>query len=70
MGKVYKVGIIGCGGISHMHTNWYRAEPRTEVTVISDINADLLQAYGEQYGIEKSYTDYIEMLETEDLDIV
>ena len=27
MEKVYKVGIIGCGGISHMHTNWYRAEP-------------------------------------------
>ncbi|HIA67932.1 TPA: Gfo/Idh/MocA family oxidoreductase, partial [Candidatus Poribacteria bacterium] len=70
MEKIYKVGVIGCGGISHMHTSWYQAEPRTEVTVISDIDADRLQAYGEQYGIEKAYTDYIEMLETEDLDIV
>ena len=67
---VYKVGIIGCGGISHMHTTWYLAEPRTEVIAISDIDEDRLKAYGEQYNIEQTYTNYIEMLETADLDIV
>ncbi|MDP7278352.1 MAG: Gfo/Idh/MocA family oxidoreductase [Candidatus Poribacteria bacterium] len=67
---VYKVGIIGCGGISHMHTTRYLAEQRTEVIAISDIDEDRLKAYGEQYNIEQTYTNYIEMLETADLDIV
>jgi len=67
---VYKVGIIGCGGISHMHTTWYLAEPRTKVIAISDIDEDRLKTYGEQYNIEQTYTNYIEMLETADLDIV
>ena len=70
MKTVYRVGIIGCGGISHMHTTWYLAEPRTEVIAISDIDEDRLKAYGKQYNIEQTYTNYIEMLETADLDIV
>ena len=70
MKTVYRVGIIGCGGISHMHTTWYLAEPRTEVIAISDIDENRLKVYGEQYNIEQTYTNYIEMLETADLDIV
>ena len=70
MDKSYNVAIIGCGGISHMHAGWYVNEPRTSLVAIADINAEGLKAYGEQYGIEKQYTDYIEMLETEEIDLV
>ncbi len=70
MHKTYNVAIIGCGGISHMHAGWYVNEPRASLTAIADINADGLKAYGEQYGVEKQYTDYIEMLETEEIDLV
>ena len=70
MGKNYKVAIVGCGGISHMHTGWYLKEPRATLTAISDIDQARVKAYGEQYEVEKQYTDYIEMLETEDIDIV
>ena len=70
MDKIYNVAIIGCGGISHMHAGWYVNEPRTSLSAISDINSETLKAYGEQYGVEKQYTDYIEMLETEEIDIV
>lgn len=70
MGKNYKVAIVGCGGISHMHTGWYLKEPRAALTAISDIDQARVKAYGEQYEVEKQYTDYIEMLETEDIDIV
>ncbi len=70
MDKTYNVAIIGCGGISHMHAGWYVNEPRASLTAIADINAAGLKAYGEQYGVEKQYTDYIEMLETEDIDLV
>ena len=70
MDKTYNVAIIGCGGISHMHAGWYVNEPRASLTAIADINAEGLKAYGEQYGVEKQYTDYIEMLETEEIDLV
>ncbi len=70
MDKIYNVAIIGCGGISHMHAGWYVNEPRASLTAIADINAEGLKAYGEQYGVEKRYTDYIEMLETEEIDMV
>ena len=70
MSKNYKVAVVGCGGISHMHTGWYLKEPRATLTAISDIDPARVKAYGEQYEVEKQYTDYIEMLETEDIDIV
>ena len=70
MDKIYNVAIIGCGGISHMHAGWYVNEPRASLTAIADINAEGLKAYGEQYAVEKQYTDYIEMLETEEIDLV
>ena len=70
MDKNYNVAIIGCGGISHMHAGWYVNEPRASLTAIADIDAERIKAYGEQYGVEKQYTDYIEMLEAEDIDLV
>ena len=70
MNKNYNVAIIGCGGISHMHAGWYVNEPRVSLTAIADIDSERVKAYAEQYGIEKQYTDYIEMLETEEIDIV
>ena len=70
MKKTYRVGIIGCGGISHMHTKWYLAEERTKVVAISDIDSDRLKAYSQQYDIGETYTDFVTMLEQSDLDIV
>ena len=70
MEKIYRVGVIGCGGISHMHTNWYLSEARTEVVAISDIDADRLKAYSQQYSIEQTYTDFVTMLEQAELDII
>lgn len=70
MDKNYNVAIIGCGGISHMHTGWYLNEPRAVLTAIADIDPKRVKAYSEQYDIEKQYTDYIEMLETEEIDLV
>ena len=70
MDNTYKVAVVGCGGISHMHTGWYLKEPRATLTAISDIDPARVKAYGEQYEVEKQYTDYIEMLETEAIDIV
>lgn len=70
MEGIYKVGVIGCGGISRMHANWYRDFPMTEITAIADISEDSLKKFAEEYNVQKTYTDYIEMLEKENLDII
>ncbi len=70
MDKTYNVAIIGCGGISHMHTRWYLNEPRATLCAVADVAPEHMKAYSEKYGIDKQYTDYIEMLETEEIDIV
>ena len=70
MDKKYTVAIIGCGGISHMHAGWYVNEPRAEITAIADLDEERLKAFGERYKVEKQYTNYIEMLETEEIDLV
>ncbi len=70
MEGIYKVGVIGCGGISRMHANWYRDFPMTEITAIADISEDSLKKFAEEYNVQKTYTDYIEMLEKEKPDIV
>lgn len=70
MDKTYNVAIIGCGGISHMHAGWYVNEPRTTIAAISDIDEERLKTYGERYEVEKKYTDFVKMLETEDIDLV
>ena len=70
MDKNYNIAIIGCGGISHMHAGWYVNEPRTTITAIADLDEERLNSFGERYNIEKKFTDYIEMLEKEEIDLV
>ena len=70
MDKIYNVAIIGCGGISHMHAGWYVNEPRAKIAAISDIDEERLNAYGEKYEVESKYTDFVEMLTTEEIDLV
>jgi len=70
MNGVYKVGVIGCGGISRMHANWYRDFPMTEMIAVSDISEDNAKKFASEYNIQRIYTNYIEMLETEKPDIV
>ena len=70
MNKTYNVAIIGCGGISHMHAGWYVNEPRTTITAIADLDEERLNSFGERHNVEKKYTDYIAMLEKEDIDLV
>lgn len=70
MSKI-KVGIIGTGGISHFHMNGYKALPELcEVVAVCDIDENKLKAYAAQYGVERCYTDYNEMMEKERLDAV
>lgn len=77
----FKVGFIGCGrpwrtdgstgfGMSHAHAQGYKASDDCVITALADISEENAKAFQETHGGERIYTDYHEMLEKEDLDIV
>ena len=67
--KKLRVGVIGCGRISVMHFVPANYLDEAELVCCCDIKEDRALAAAEKYGI-KAYTDYIEMLEKENLDAV
>ena len=70
MSKI-KVGIIGTGGISHVHMAGYKRLPdKAEVVALCDINEQRMKDYSKQYNVPNCYLDFNEMLEKEKLDAV
>jgi len=70
MSKTYRVGIIGTGGIARHHTGGYNACERTEIVAAADISEEQLSKYKDEFKVTNLYTDYMEMLKKENLDIV
>ncbi len=67
--KNYRVGIIGCGNIFPMHAVSIREIDNAELVAVCDIKEDRAKKRSEEMGC-KYYTDYKEMIEEEDLDVV
>jgi predicted dehydrogenase len=63
-----RIGIIGVGYIGEVHINGFNASGKAEVVAIADVNEELLKSRQEAYHIPNTYTDYKEMLESEELD--
>ncbi len=68
--KRYRIGIVGCGSISHTHMHAYRTAFAADVVAASDIQEEKLKAFSEEYRVTGLYTDYKEMLDKENLDII
>ncbi len=66
----YRVGMIGCGGISRTHARGFNALAQAQVVAGADIRQEAADRFAEEFGITASYTDYQEMLQKEELDIV
>ena len=66
--KKLKVGIIGCGGIAHIHLQALQAMMDVEIESVCDV-APKVMTWAEALG-SKGYRDYHEMLEDEALDAV
>jgi D-apiose dehydrogenase len=65
-----KAACIGAGYFSHFHYDAWKRIPEVHVAAISDLDEDKARAVMEQYGIEKYYSDYRDMLEQEQPDFV
>ena len=62
---MFRVGLIGCGGISAVHAHVLRELENTELAAC----ADVIPARAERYGCA-AYADWLEMLDRENLDAV
>ncbi|MFC6652938.1 Gfo/Idh/MocA family protein [Paenibacillus rhizoplanae] len=73
MSKVYRVGVIGCGGIANgKHLPALSRQDKVQVVAFCDIIKERAEAAAEQYGSAESavYTDYQELLKDASIDIV
>lgn len=67
--KVLRVAVIGCGNISVMHLDSIKALPESNLIAVCDVRHDRAKQVAEQYGAV-CYTDYREMFQKEQLDVV
>lgn len=65
-----RAGFIGCG--VHAYRNVYPAfrYAPVELVAVTDLQEDRAAAFAREFGAQRSYTDYREMLAREELDCV
>lgn len=61
-----KVAVVGCGGISGVHVPAWESFEDCELVAICDVRPEMM----DKYPGKRRYTDYKELLENEELDIV
>jgi UDP-N-acetyl-2-amino-2-deoxyglucuronate dehydrogenase len=64
-----RAGVIGLG-VGERHVASYRSIPECEVTVVCDIDAARLGEVADRHGVGRRATDYREVTEAEDVDVV
>lgn len=70
MDKKLKVAIIGCGNISHSHTQAYQKNPNVEIVACCDINEQRAKDYAKTYNIPHAFGSVDEMLKMKEIDAV
>jgi len=65
-----KVGIIGCGGIAPAHIRVYQSMKNVKVEATCDLNLERARNLANRFRIKKSYGNYLDMIEKEELDLV
>lgn len=71
MSAKLRYACIGAGGIADKkHLNGYKRLPDVELTAVCDTNQKAAEKLAEKYEIGKVYTDYREMLDKEQLDLI
>ncbi|MEM6908478.1 MAG: Gfo/Idh/MocA family oxidoreductase [Pseudomonadota bacterium] len=67
--KKLRVGLVGLGGVAQAHMKAYAASERVDLCAGADIDDQKTQAAAQRFGL-KPYSNYVQMIEAEALDIV
>ena len=67
-----RIGIIGCGGISHKHIKELLSVSDCKITALCDVNEVALQAKAKLSGVDQAhcFSDYRDLVDCEDVDAV
>lgn len=65
-----RVAIVGCGRISDLHQMGYRGRDDALITAVCDTNKAHAKKKAKEWGVEKVYTDFQQVLEDKDIDVV
>ncbi|HPR16776.1 MAG TPA: Gfo/Idh/MocA family oxidoreductase [Candidatus Cloacimonadota bacterium] len=68
--KDLKFGLVGCGRISSRHFEAIREIDKAQVVACADIKQERAEEAAQKYNIAHFYTDYLEMLDKENLDVL
>ncbi len=69
-GPMYRSAFLGCGPRARAHAQAYRHVERGEIVALCDLNEQLLSSFGDEFGIDRRYTDLERMLERERPDLL
>jgi predicted dehydrogenase len=65
-----RVAIVGCGRISDLHQMGYRDRTDARIVALCDTNKRRAAQKAKEWGVDKVYTDYQQLLDDKDVDLV
>ncbi|MHC4561777.1 MAG: Gfo/Idh/MocA family protein [Planctomycetota bacterium] len=68
--KEVRLGMIGVGQIGKIHLNEYKDMEGVKLVAAADVDPAALKEAGDYFDIERTYTDFREMLACDDIDAV
>ena len=70
MSSKMRFAIVGAGVISPFHAKAVTGNPNAELVALSDVAEEKARKLADEFGIPSIYTDYREMLQRSDIDVV
>jgi len=70
MGKSLRIGFIGTGGIARYQMSLLKKIEGVEIVAVSDVNEKAIEATKKEYQIDKTFTDWKDLVKMKDLDAV
>ncbi len=68
--KPIRVAIVGCGRISDLHQLGYRDRQDARIVVVCDSNKAVAKKKAKEWGVDRVYSDYREVLDDKEVDAV
>jgi predicted dehydrogenase len=65
-----RVAIVGCGRISDLHQMGYRGRQDARIVAVCDTNKGHARKKAREWGVDKVYTDFRQVLEDKEVDVV
>jgi len=65
-----RVAIVGCGRISDLHQIGYRGRQDAKIIAVCDTNKAHAKKKAKEWGVDKVYTDYHQVLEDREVEVV